>query len=172
MRVIAAAALAVFMLFLPAWNALADGDDHESEENDKEEWLEEAGELLGVAGAAAGVGAALLFPLKRTSPFLRKKVPSAKRWISTGLKLLLKYHIMIGLAALILTVLHGAGMYISEGELGPREWLGAVSIALIAAGSAFGFILNGNKKQQLIRTIHMIILGSAGLFAAIHILLA
>ncbi len=172
MRVIAAAALAVFMLFFPAWNALADRDDHGSEKSENGELLEEAGELLGVAGAAAGAGAALLFPLKRTSPMLRKKVPSAKRWINTGLKLLLKNHILIGLAALVLTILHGAAMYISEGELGPREWLGVIAITLIAAGAVFGFILNGNKTQQLVRTIHITILASAGLLAAIHILLS
>lgn len=178
--------MAIFLLFtvvlLISVPFVSADDDHDErynrgngEEREEDEAAEEIGEALGWGAVGLAVGAGLLFPLKRSYPFLVQWLPKKREWkkrLSSLFKLLSKWHLLAGLLALTLMIIHGLFMFYAEGELSGRDWLGVFSASLIALGLIPGLVLLKNKKSRFIRKVHIAVVSVAGTLAIVHIALS
>lgn len=163
----------LILLLLLIWsgsNVLADSDD----EFEEDEILEEVGELFGWGIVVFGVAAGLLFPLRRYSKTLLQRFPSIRDWFRKVLRNLAKLHPFIGLIALSLALVHGIIMFIDEGELGFREWIGVAAFILLAIAGVYGWNLLKKKKKNVReqRKTHIMFIVAVIILATIHIALS
>lgn len=144
---------------------------NEYEDDDENEGpFEEIGEVAGWGSIAMAVGAGLLFPMRKW--FFKMlsttigKVQSAKIF-----KFVRKIHTPIGLLSIGIGAAHGVFMYISEGQLEIRDWIGISGIGFMFIAMIFGFLMM-KKKQKTVWTLHISSLTLAAAFIAVHVLLA
>lgn len=142
--------------------------DHKNKHED--ERYEEIGELIGwcivfVAGAAG-----LLFPMRRTMKSTITAFPKSKQFYRSIVSFLGKYHIFLGVTALILGLVHGVLMYLYEGKLDDEGITGLVSVLLVIIAAVNGAALSKNRKNKRFRTLHIVFVTLGIVLAAIHIL--
>lgn len=143
-------------------------DEYEDDHNEGP--FEEIGEVAGWGSIAMAVGAGLLFPMRKW--FFKMlsttigKVQSAKIF-----KFVRKIHTPIGLLSIGIGAAHGVFMYISEGELKIRDWIGISGVGFMFIAMIFGLLMM-KKKQKTIWTLHISSLSLAAAFIALHVLLA
>ncbi|MBY6269403.1 hypothetical protein [Parageobacillus thermoglucosidasius] len=171
--------LLVYFAIGQAENVFADDDKANFYEHDekyekhreREEGVaEDGGKLLGWGAVSAALPAGVLLPLRRKAKWITKTFPDAKRFFVSLLKLLTKWHMFIGAAAFALVIAHGILMYFSEGELEIREYLGIIAAAFMGIAAVFGAILAKNKANSSVRSAHVGLLFTAGIFIIFHML--
>ncbi|MBY0124346.1 hypothetical protein [Bacillus sp. S/N-304-OC-R1] len=151
-------------------NDHGDHFEYKDKHHDANHQLKEAGGLVGW-GAVVGIGlAGALFPIRRSSKVVIKKVPSVKNLVITTSRLLGKYHVHLGILVIILTIIHGIAMYIGKGELGIQGVIGLMSFVLLMTASIIGGFLIKNKKSKSFRKAHMVLVILFILVGAVHIL--
>ncbi|MBB6445138.1 hypothetical protein [Bacillus benzoevorans] len=133
---------------------------------------EEIGKMLGWGTAAAMGAAGVFFPIRRSMKWTIANLPSAKSFVISLTKFLGKIHVPLGIAALVISIVHGVTMFMSEGELEGEGFIGLASVIFMAIAAIFGATLMKNKKAKTVRTIHISLLGLALLIAIIHIFTA
>lgn len=164
--------LVIFILLMGTGLAIADQDDHYKKDKDQS-ITKQIGGVLGWGTVIFGVIAGMLFPLRRYSKLILQRYPSIRDQFRKGLRLLANYHPLTGLLALALSIGHGILMYIHEGELGAREWIGTFAVGLIIIAAIFGYRLYQKKKNlKELRKAHITFILIAAFLAAIHILLS
>lgn len=147
-------------------------DEHHGDHDEAKGPYEELGELLGW-GTVVGMGAAgVFFPIRRSMKWTIATFPNAKNMIISFTKFLGKFHVPIGITALILSFIHGAFMLISKGELESEGVTGLISFFFMIAASIFGLFLMKNKKAQNMRTIHLSFLSIAVIIGLFHIFIS
>jgi hypothetical protein len=82
---------------------------------------------------------------------------------------LTKKHVLLGLLAIALMVIHGWIMYLAEGELDGEGWLGIIAGSLFVIAIIPGSILIKNKRVKFARRFHTTTLIIAGLTVLIHV---
>ncbi|MCP8971299.1 hypothetical protein [Ectobacillus ponti] len=147
------------------------GEENEARGGEENEAFEETGKSIGWGTAAAMAGAAVLFPLRRSSKRLLQRFPRHKAQIVFLLKRAGSWHIAMGVAALLFGAGHGVLMYIGEGELEARDWIGVGAVGFMAVGAIAGGQL-ARKKAQGLRFVHMGLLLAASAGALLHIALS
>lgn len=162
--------------FAAAGSSVVYADDDEREEHyegpegrDGEGVFEDVGGNVGWGTVIAMGAAGLILPVRRSMKSVIKKAPGAKTLVLSTAKFLGKYHIFIGILALILVGFHGTLMYLSEGELEGEGILGLGAAILMVTAGILGAFLFRNKKAKSLRTTHTIIVAIAILIAVVHI---
>ncbi len=146
--------------------------EHNGEDHKKDSAFEEIGELLGW-GTAIVVGIAwLLFPVRRSAKMILTNIPEAKTLFISISRFLGKNHVFIGVTALVLSIVHGIFMYISEGKLESEGFTGIASVLFMVIAGIIGMVLMKNKKAKSARTTHIILLVFATVIGAFHILIS
>ncbi|MFF5994442.1 hypothetical protein AAGS61_06755 [Lysinibacillus sp. KU-BSD001] len=147
-------------------------DGHGDREEHEDERYEDIGELIGWSTLVTIGVAALLFPTRKIMKSVITTFPQSKKLYVSFTKWLGKYHILIGIAALVLSICHGVLMYLHEGELESEgiTGLGAVIIMVIAA--IMGAVLFKNKKVKSLRTTHTILVTFGVVIVLFHIFLS
>jgi hypothetical protein len=145
-------------------------EKHEKQEERGGKATKEGGKLLGWGAVSVALSAGALFPLRRNATFIMKTFPNAKQFFVLLLKLLTKWHMLIGAAAFTFAAAHGILMYVSKGELEIREYLGIIATAFMGIAAIFGTVLSKNKASSSIRSAHIGLLFAAGVFIVFHIL--
>lgn len=140
--------------------------ERHGEEHDEDELDEELGEFLGWTAIVTLGTAGLIFPIRRLTKSVITNFPAFKTGYITIAKFFGKYHITIGILALILSTVHGITMYVSEGELETEGIIGLGSGILMVVASIVGAVLSKNKKLKSVRTTHTILI-TFTLFAVI-----
>jgi hypothetical protein len=172
--------LFVFALgFATTGGSLASADDdeyegkYESYEGEGEEGgdgpYEEIGETAGWGTVIAMGTAGLIFPLRRSMKRVTTTVPEAKKIYIPITKFFGKYHILIGIGALALSIFHGVIMYLDEGALESEGMIGLGAVISMVIAGIFGAVLFKNKKAKTLRTTHSVLIAFAILIAAVHI---
>ncbi|GAJ41266.1 hypothetical protein [Saccharococcus caldoxylosilyticus] len=146
-------------------------EKHEEHEKSGEKAVKESGKLLGWGAVSIALSAGALFPLRRKTKWIIKTFPNAKQFFVSLLKLLTKWHMLIGAAAFALAAAHGIFMYFSEGKLETREYVGIIGTAFMGIAAIFGTVLSKNKASSSIRSAHIGLLFTAGVFIVFHIFL-
>jgi hypothetical protein len=163
----------------------ADDDDEKYEYNFEGEYgegrgghgedegpFEELGKMLGWGTAAAMGAAGVFFPMRRSMKWTIAQWPSAKSSVISLTKFLGKIHVPLGIIALVISIVHGVTMFISEGELEGEGIIGLASVIFLAIAAIFGATLLKNKKSKTVRTIHISLIGLALLIGLFHIFVA
>ncbi len=140
-------------------------DRHDEEESP----YEELGDTIGWGAVFFALGAGLPYPFRRFLPKLTKKLPMFKSRISSLIRLLTKKHVLLGLSAIVLMVIHGWIMYLAEGKLDDEGWLGIIAGSLFVIATIPGSILIKNIRVKFARKLHTATLIIAGLTVLIHI---
>ncbi len=153
---------------------LADDDDEREyighgRHDEEESPYEELGEVLGWGSVFLALGAGLPYPFRRFLPKLTEKLPIFKSRIISLIRLLTKKHVLLGLLAIALMVIHGWIMYLAEGELDGEGWLGIIAGSLFVIAIIPGSILIKNKRVKFARKFHTTTLIIAGLTVLIHV---
>ena len=169
--------LLVFSLnFVTAGGNLVSADDdnegkYENYEGGEEDSpFEEIGKTAGWGTVIAMGAAGLIFPLRRSMKLVTTSLPGAKRLFISISKFFGKYHILIGILALLLSIFHGITMYLNEGELESEGIIGLGAVILMVIAGILGAVLFKNKKVKTLRTTHSILIAFAILITAVHIL--
>ena len=151
-------------------------DEHYEWGNDKkeseDEFYEEIGEMMGWGIVITMGSAGLIFPMRRLTKPIITAFPSCKQMYISVTKFLGKYHMLIGIAAIILSFCHGIIMYISEGELEIEGIIGLGSVVLLIIAGSIGAILFKNKKVKGLRTTHTIVITFSMIIGLFHILIS
>ncbi|RID85773.1 hypothetical protein D1970_09570 [Mesobacillus zeae] len=125
------------------------------------------GEILGWSIIAFAVAAGLLFPLRKWGrPVLRRivgKTKAAKAYRNSQ-----KIHIPFGILAVVAAVSHGTIMYIIEGELTGREWVGLTGVIAILLAIVLGAKIS-QKRDKTKKQVHMAIFTTAAVLIVTHI---
>ncbi|MGJ7034848.1 hypothetical protein [Anoxybacillus eryuanensis] len=145
---------------------------HEQYGESEEEVFEEVGEMLGWGAIMIASFSGILFPFRRQASHLSKMFPKGKSLVTFTLRMLGKWHVRAGIVAFLLMLSHGGLMYISEEELGIREYVGGIATMLIAMATLVGFILLKQRRNNVVRVAHISLLSIAGILTAVHILLS
>ena len=87
-------------------------------------------------------------------------------------KYLGKYHIYIGILALLLSIGHGLLMYFSEGELESEGIVGLGAVILMIVAGIFGAILYKKKKGKGLRFFHTMLISITIIVVVFHILIS
>lgn len=150
-------------------------DDHSKhgeygEFGEENELFEEGGDVLGWGTIVLAGLAGVLFPLRRSGKHIRKKFPNMKNSLVKLMKFFGKWHIVFGVLALLGGATHGVLMYLDEGELGLRELLGVGGVALVSLAAVLGIFLARNKKLKTLRSAHILLISTAAILAAVHVL--
>lgn len=174
--------LFVFALtFTITGNNLVYADDHEKYENyggygehreggkGEEGPYEEVGKNLGWGTVIAMGAAGVIFIMRRSIKSLIANFPESKNIFISISKFFGKYHILIGVIALALSIFHGAAMFLSEGELEKDGMIGLGSVVLMAIASIMGAVLFKKKKLKSLRTTHTALIGLAIVIGLVHI---
>ncbi len=138
-------------------------------EGNENELYEEIGELIGWGTAASLCVAGALFPMRRLTKIIANNFKGHKKPYLFFARLLGKYHILIGITALILSIVHGIVMYLSEGELESEGIIGLGAVLFLFMASAAGLILHKNKKTKSIRATHITLIAITLFTAVFHI---
>jgi hypothetical protein len=144
-------------------------EKHEKQEERGGKATKEGGKLLGWGAVSVALSAGALFPLRRNAKWITKTFPNAKPFFVSLLKLLTKWHMLIGAVAVTFAAAHGVLMYVSKGELEIREYIGIIAIAFMGIAAILGTILSKNKASSSIRSAHIGLLFIAGLLIVFHI---
>lgn len=147
------------------------GEHREGGKHDDEAY-EDVGEALGWGTAIAMGAAGIIFILRRSMKTVITKFPDSKSIFISLSKFFGKNHIWIGVIALVLSIIHGVLMFLSEGELDGDGIIGLGSVIFMAIASAIGAVLVKKKKLKSLRTTHTIFIGLAVVIGLIHIIAA
>lgn len=143
-----------------------EGDHEEGDDGP----YEDIGKTVGWGSVIAMGTAALIFPLRRSMKKIITNFPGAKNIFISISKFMGKYHIMIGIIALALSIIHGVTMYLSEGELESEGMIGLGSVLLIVIAGTIGAVLFKNKKAKSLRTTHSVLIALGILIGFVHII--
>ncbi len=155
-------------------------DDHDKEkyyhhnehEDDEDSVFEEIGEVAGW-GAVILMGASgVLYPLRRSTKIMLSKISSAKKCTIAFSRFIGKHHILFGISALIISIVHGIFMFIDEDELELEALTGIGSFLLMVGAALVGGFLFKNKKAKNVRTIHILLIVLASMSGVFHIFIA
>ncbi|WLR52776.1 hypothetical protein LC040_07745 [Bacillus tianshenii] len=165
------------MFVFPSQLVFADDDEYEEheyegEEEEENEVVEETGELIGWAGMVSVGGAVLFFPLKRLAPVVMNNFSNYKKQYRDFLLFFKKWHVGFGILALSLSIFHGVLMFLAEGELEFREYVGIGAVIALILSAIFGSILTNKLNSSIVRMFHITSFVLVFLFAAIHIALS
>lgn len=169
------------LTYTSGYSAFADDDfekhnEHYEWGNDKkeseDELYEELGEMIGWGTVITFGVAGLIFPMRRLTKWMITTFPTVKQMYISMTKFLGKYHILIGIAAIILSFCHGIIMYINEGELEVEGISGLGSVMLLIMASIIGVILFENKKVKSLRTTHTIFITFSMVIGLFHIFIS
>ncbi|WP_010677692.1 hypothetical protein [Bacillus timonensis] len=148
-----------------------DFDETYEHHDDEDGIYEDLGKTIGW-GTVITLGASgFLFPIRRSMKWLITNYPKSKKTFISTSKLFGKYHILMGILALALSVIHGITMYISEGELEGDGVIGLIGVILMIVASIFGLILSKHKKGKGLRNTHMGLIAFTLLVVFVHIIL-
>ncbi len=143
---------------------------HENHEGVKgEDSYEDIGEAVGWGTVITMIIAGLIYPIRRSMKLVITNFPGLKKMYISISRFFGKYHIFIGIIALVLSIIHGIFMYLSDGELESEGIIGLGAVGLIVIASIVGSVLFKNKKVKSLRTTHTILIVLAFLVGAIHI---
>ena len=143
------------------------------EESDSEEGaFKEIGGMVGWGTVVAMGAAGVIFPIRRSAKWVIKNYPESKNIFISISKFFGKYHILIGIIALALSIFHGVTMYLSEGELEGQGIIGLGAVILMVIAGIVGSVLYKNKKVKSLRTAHITLTAFALLIGFIHIFIA
>lgn len=154
----------------------ADDDFEEKYENHWEkhdhgdEAYEDIGEMVGWGTIIAMGAAAIIFPIRKSAKQILKNYPASKKFYIPFSKFFGKYHLLIGTIALVLSMLHGVFMYLSEGALESEGVIGLGAFILMVLAAIFGTVLYKNKKVKSLRTTHIVLMAFAFLIGIVHII--
>lgn len=176
-------ALIFFLLFTYTSDYIAFADDDFEEHDENYGWgnddnkfgderYEELGEMIGWGTVITMGAAGLIFPMRRLTKRVITTVPSFKQMYISMTKFLGKYHIVIGIAAVILSLSHGILMYMSEGGLEFEGITGLGAVILLLMAGSVGAILFKNKKVKILRTTHTILIAFSIVAGLFHILIS
>ncbi|WP_255507900.1 hypothetical protein [Lysinibacillus sp. BW-2-10] len=143
--------------------------EHDGEEQEDERF-EEIGKMIGWGTVITMGTSGLIFPFRRLTKSFITTFPTSKGNYISITKFLSKYHIWIGIAALLLSIGHGIVMYFSEGELEGEGIIGIGGVVLMIIAGIFGTVLFKNKKVKSLRTTHTILITLATMIVLSHIL--
>ena len=146
-------------------------ENHE-ESDSKEGAFKEIGGMVGWGTVVAMGAAGLIFPIRRSAKWIIKNYPESKNIYISISKFFGKYHILIGIIALALSIFHGVTMYLSEGGLEGQGIIGLGAVILMVIAGILGTVLFKNKKVKSLRTAHMTLIAFALLIGFIHIFIA
>lgn len=171
----------VFVLvssFVVTNNEIVSADDdrefehHETKWDKEDKGIEEIGQLVGW-GSIFVIGAAgLIFPMRRLTKTVMNNFPSMKQFYFSSTKFLGKYHIYIGIIALLLSIGHGLLMYLSEGELEIEGLVGLGAVILMIVAGIVGGILYKNKKMKNLRFAHKVLMAFTIIVGVLHVLIS
>lgn len=130
---------------------------------------EDIGKTIGWGTVMTMAAAGVIFPIRRSMKWAIKNFPAAKSMFITISKFFGKYHIFIGIIALALGILHGAAMYLSEGELESEGILGLGAAVLMVIAAVTGALLYKKRKAKSLRNIHITLMVFAILIGFIHV---
>ncbi len=130
---------------------------------------EEVGETLGWGTVIAMGAAGVFFILRRSMKTVITNFPDLKNIFISISKFFGKYHIWIGVLALVFGISHGVTMYLSEGELETDGIIGLASVVFMAIASIIGAVLFKKKKLKSLRITHTALIGLAIVIGLIHI---
>ena len=131
---------------------------------------EEIGEMVGWGTVVAMGAAGILFPIRKSAKWIIKNYPESKNIYISISKFFGKYHLLIGIIALALSIFHGVAMYLSEGRLEGQGIIGLGAFILMVIAGIFGTVLFKNKKVKSLRTTHTILIAFALLTGFVHII--
>lgn len=153
-----------------------DGEKYENyggygEEGEKGEDgpYEEVGETLGWGTVIAMGAAGVIFILRRSTKTVITNFPDLKNIFIAISKFFGKYHIWIGVLALVFGISHGVTMYLSEGELETDGIIGVASVVFMAIAGIIGAVLFKKKKLKSLRISHTALIGLAIVIGLIHV---
>lgn len=136
------------------------------------EFYEDVGEMIGWGTVITFAVAGLIFPMRRLTKRIITTFPSIKQLYISMTKFLGKYHILIGIVTIILSICHGIIMYIHEGKLEDEGISGLVTVIVLIMASFIGLILFKNKKVKSIRTTHMTLITFSIVIGFFHIFIS
>ncbi|WP_431027400.1 hypothetical protein [Lysinibacillus sp. LZ02] len=148
------------------------GDEHSDKEDHEDERYEDIGKLIGWSSLLAIGAAGLIFPIRRIMKSVITTFPQSKQLYISITKFLGKYHILIGIAALMLSICHGVLMYLNEGELESEGIIGLAAVILMIIAAIMGAVLFKNKKVKSLRTTHTILVTFGVVIALFHIFIS
>jgi hypothetical protein len=177
-QMIVVAVLFIFSLnFVVSGNNLVSADDddekYENYEGGGEEKEEGPYEDIGKAvgwGTMTSMGiAGSIFPLRRSMKTVTTKLPNVKNGFISITKFLGKNHIIFGVIAVALSIVHGATMYLSKGELEDEGLVGLGAIVFMLIAGIVGAVLFKNKKSNSLKTTHKTLVAVAILIGFVHV---
>ena len=145
-------------------------ENHGEDDDRGEDAYEEIGEMVGWGTVIAMGAAGILFPIRKSAKWIITNYPKSKNIFITLSKFFRKYHLLIGIIALALSIFHGIAMYLSEGRLEREGIIGIGAFIFMMIAAIFGTILFKNKKVKSLRTTHTILIAFALLIAFVHII--
>ena len=146
-------------------------ENHE-ESDSKEGAFKEIGGMVGWGTVVAMGAAGVIFPIRKSAKWVITNYPKSKNRFILISKFIGKYHLLIGVIALALSIFHGVTMYLSEGGLEGQGIIGLGAVILMMIAGILGSVLNKNKKVKSLRTAHMTLTAFALLIVFIHIFIA
>jgi len=176
-------ALIFFFTLISTSSYIAFADDDFGKHHEHYEWgygkkehiddrYEDAGEMIGWGTVITFAVAGLIFPMRRLTKPMITTFPSIKQVYISITKFLGKYHILIGIATLILGISHGILMYLHEGRLEDEGVSGLVSIIVFTIAGVIGLMLFKNKKVKSLRTTHMTFIAFSIAIGLFHIFIS
>ncbi|MFO7317122.1 MAG: hypothetical protein C0P75_008705 [Bacilli bacterium] len=162
---------------------IAFADDDFGEHHEHYEWgygkkehiddrYEDAGEMIGWGTVITFAVAGLIFPMRRLTKPMITTFPSIKQIYISLTKFLGKYHILIGIVTVLLSICHGILMYLHEGRLEDEGVSGLVSAIVLGIAGLIGLMLFNNKKVKSLRTTHMTLIAVTMVIALFHIFIS
>lgn len=168
----------VFCLGVSSINLASADDDFENHQNyyeshhDDESPYEEVAGLIGW-GTVIFLGAAgAIFPIRRFTKMVITYFPKFKKSYVFMVKKLGKYHLFIGLFALLLGTVHGILLYVSEWKLDSEGVTGLIVLLAMVVASIVGMVLTNNRKMKSLRTAHVILVVVIVLAGMFHIVIS
>lgn len=143
--------------------------EHRDGKKEKDGPYEELGETLGWGTVIAMGAAGVIFILRRSMKTVITRFPDAKNIFVSISRFFGKYHIGIGIVALVLSITHGVLMFLNEGRLDKDGIIGLGSVIFMAIASVLGAVLAKKKKVKSVRLTHTIFIVLAIVIALIHV---
>ena len=145
-------------------------ENHGEDDDGGEDAYEEIGKMVGWGTVIAMGAAGILFPIRKSAKWIITNYPKSKNIFIKFSKFFRKYHLLIGIIVLALSLFHGVAMYLSEGEIGKGRDYWNRGIYFHDDRSHFWNGLIKNKKVKSLRTTHTILIGFALIIAFVHII--
>ena len=149
-------------------NLVSADDDYEEkyenhgEDDDREEGaFKEIGKVVGWGTVVAMGAAGVIFPIRKSAKWVITNYPKSKNIFISISKFFGKYHMLIGIIALALSIFHGVAMYLSEGKLEREGIIGLGAVIFMIVAGILGTVLYKNKKVKSLRTTHTILIAFA-----------